>query len=288
MNEPATLEVVTPKPPKGLDLLRTVKKGFETVAEVVAASSGISIYDWKDMARSLIENQEKLQWAWGLWWNCGKFEHGERKRIVEAEDWNGPSYQTLKNYGNVAKRFLLDGTAGRTYRYYRYPFSYYEKLAPLDEVDVNMVLGEAFYTSRTQLEAAIARRTEQGKLPLTSDPVTTPDSPANLQGGSNGEAKESSQSLRPSRADETPTTPTEQSHCNAIDDVKQRLQERYQTEVGIHGGRITIRYYNDADLSRIVSLMGISENLDLGKSTGRKVKLTADIPLIEVGGNQPY
>lgn len=54
----------------------------------------------------------------------------------------------------------------------------------------------------------------------------------------------------------------EPSNRNAISELNQRLQDRFQTEVSIRqeikGGQIIIRYYNDSDLNRIIELLGVS------------------------------
>ena len=49
---------------------------------------------------------------------------------------------------------------------------------------------------------------------------------------------------------------------NAIDNLENRLRERFATDVKIHHaekkGRIEIEYYGNGDLERILSILGIS------------------------------
>jgi hypothetical protein len=46
-----------------------------------------------------------MSWWLGDWWAFGEARYGERKAIVDAEDWEGPAYQTCVNASNIAKRF---------------------------------------------------------------------------------------------------------------------------------------------------------------------------------------
>lgn len=42
------------------------------------------------------------------WWAFGEKHYGERKAIVDSEDWEGPAYQTCFNASNVAQKFKLN------------------------------------------------------------------------------------------------------------------------------------------------------------------------------------
>lgn len=61
--------------------------------------------EWADIGIKFNAVSGAVQWAWGDWWNAGNFEQGERKRIVESDGWNGPAYQTLKDYGMTSEKF---------------------------------------------------------------------------------------------------------------------------------------------------------------------------------------
>lgn len=43
-----------------------------------------------------------------MMWVFGNARYGERMAIVEAEDWDGPAYQTCFNAANVAQKFELN------------------------------------------------------------------------------------------------------------------------------------------------------------------------------------
>ena len=44
-------------------------------------------------------------WWSGNWWAFGEHRYGERKAIVTAEDWEGPSYQTCKDAAMVCRAY---------------------------------------------------------------------------------------------------------------------------------------------------------------------------------------
>jgi hypothetical protein len=46
-------------------------------------------------------------WWLGDWWALGESRYGERKAIVEAEDWEGPAYQTCRNAASIATAFEM-------------------------------------------------------------------------------------------------------------------------------------------------------------------------------------
>jgi hypothetical protein len=49
--------------------------------------------------------EHAVAWWIGYWWAFGEHRYGDRKAIVEAEDWAGPSFQTCVDCGTVARRF---------------------------------------------------------------------------------------------------------------------------------------------------------------------------------------
>jgi hypothetical protein len=44
-------------------------------------------------------------WWVGDWWAFGEHRYGGRKAVVEAEDWEGPSFQTAMNAASIARAF---------------------------------------------------------------------------------------------------------------------------------------------------------------------------------------
>lgn len=62
---------------------------------------GLSIEAWTDIGRKLMLVDKSVQWALGDWWAYGESNYGERAAAVIAA--NGLSFQTLANYGTVAR-----------------------------------------------------------------------------------------------------------------------------------------------------------------------------------------
>lgn len=76
--------------------------------------------EWVNYGSRFAELGGAVQWGWGDWWNSGNFEHGERKRIVESDEWNGLAYQTLKDYGMVSEKFARANRVDNvSYRHHR-------------------------------------------------------------------------------------------------------------------------------------------------------------------------
>jgi hypothetical protein len=69
-------------------------------APMIAARNSFMAYDWL----AILSHALPFNIA-ACWWAFGEARYGERKAIVEAEDWEGPAYQTCVNASNVAKRF---------------------------------------------------------------------------------------------------------------------------------------------------------------------------------------
>ena len=61
--------------------------------------------DWLGVGISLGRLGSCISWWLGDWWLFGEFRYGERKAMVEADGWEGPSFQTCMNVAAVCKAF---------------------------------------------------------------------------------------------------------------------------------------------------------------------------------------
>lgn len=61
--------------------------------------------DWLRAGRLLGEIKGSVQWWIGDWWAFGEHRYGERKALVEAEDWDAPDFQTCMNAASVCRAF---------------------------------------------------------------------------------------------------------------------------------------------------------------------------------------
>ena len=65
----------------------------------------LPIADWHDIGIQLGRAGTQLSWLVGDWWAFGEAHYGQRKAIVEADDWTGPAYQTCMNMASVCRAF---------------------------------------------------------------------------------------------------------------------------------------------------------------------------------------
>jgi hypothetical protein len=49
--------------------------------------------------------ERRVSWLIGEWWIFGEHRYGDRKAVVEAPDWEGPSYQACKDAATVVRAF---------------------------------------------------------------------------------------------------------------------------------------------------------------------------------------
>lgn len=76
-------------------------------------------------------------WWLGDWWAFGERKgYGERKRVVDSEDWEGPAYQTCRNAAWVSGRFELSARADNV------AWKTHEAIASVEDADERLVLLE--------------------------------------------------------------------------------------------------------------------------------------------------
>jgi N6-adenosine-specific RNA methylase IME4 len=73
-----------------------------------------------------------VSWWLGDWWVYGEHRYGERKAIVESEDWEGPTFDVCKNTASVCRAF-----DERSRRHDLLSFKHHAEVAglPPDEAD---------------------------------------------------------------------------------------------------------------------------------------------------------
>jgi len=59
---------------------------------------------WVKEGLSLNKDYSDYKWRLGDWWNKGH-KYGERKKLVESDDWDGPKFGTCANAGSVCEAF---------------------------------------------------------------------------------------------------------------------------------------------------------------------------------------
>ena len=64
-------------------------------------------YDkWLEEGLSLNRDYSDYKWKLGDWWNKG-YKYGERSKLVESDEWDGPSHGTCRIAGSIATCFEM-------------------------------------------------------------------------------------------------------------------------------------------------------------------------------------
>jgi hypothetical protein len=96
--------------------------GLELPADLTEA-------EWLAAGQALTALHGSWQWALGDWWAYGEHAYGDRKALVESDDWTGPEYQTCKNIAAVCRCFE------RSRRRDRLSFSHHAEVANVSTSD---------------------------------------------------------------------------------------------------------------------------------------------------------
>ena len=61
--------------------------------------------EWREAGASLAKVEGAMNWWLGDWWAFGEHGYGDRKALVESDEWEGPAFQTCMDSATVCKRF---------------------------------------------------------------------------------------------------------------------------------------------------------------------------------------
>jgi hypothetical protein len=117
---------------------------LELPTSVVANSTALTFptklteKDWLEVGRKLGRAGGTLQWWIGDWWAYGEHRYGDRKAIVEADDWSGPSFGTCMNCAAVTRAFMETSRRREVLR-----FSHHIEVAALPPSEADLLLDEA-------------------------------------------------------------------------------------------------------------------------------------------------
>lgn len=87
--------------------------------------------DWKQAGAALSRVEGALMWWIGDWWAFGEHKYGERKALVESDEWEGPVFDTCQRAGQICRTFEPRR------RRLVVPFGHHREVAslPADEAD---------------------------------------------------------------------------------------------------------------------------------------------------------
>jgi len=61
--------------------------------------------DWREIGIALGRMRGSMQWWLGDWWRYDGHGYGDRKAMVESDDWEGPQFEVCKNAASVCRAF---------------------------------------------------------------------------------------------------------------------------------------------------------------------------------------
>lgn len=77
----------------------------EFSATAMNLPDGLTPEQWANAGLEIARTGSASKWWLGDWWNYGGHNYGDRKGIVESDEWDGPKFQTCADAGWVAAEF---------------------------------------------------------------------------------------------------------------------------------------------------------------------------------------
>jgi hypothetical protein len=90
--------------------------------------------DWKSAGHALSQVEGAMNWWLGDWWRFGEHKYGDRKALVESDEWSGPAYQTCKNAALVSVAFE------KSRRRDVVPFSHHAEVSSIADAEADQIL----------------------------------------------------------------------------------------------------------------------------------------------------
>lgn len=87
------------------DLMNLLPKAGQLTKTGWTLPATMTEEDWKHAGAMLAKVEGAMNWWLGDWWAFGEHGYGDRKALVESDDWEGPAYQTCVNASNVCEKF---------------------------------------------------------------------------------------------------------------------------------------------------------------------------------------
>jgi hypothetical protein len=148
---------------------------LELPTEVVATSTGLASppssqrkNGWRSGAS--LQTSGTLQWWIGDWWAYGEHRYAERKAVVEADEWGGPSFQTCADCGTIACAFETSR------RREVLAFSFHKEVVSLPPAEADLLLDETEQDGLTVRANAgpLARGRPYSSTRATASPAASP------------------------------------------------------------------------------------------------------------------
>lgn len=64
----------------------------------------LPVDEWLRIGLALARAEHSLMWWIGDWWAYGEHKYGDRKALIESDNWEGPAFQTCANAATVCRK----------------------------------------------------------------------------------------------------------------------------------------------------------------------------------------
>lgn len=149
----------------------TVPAGAVMDATGLRLPADMSEADWRAVGEELGRAERSVMWWVGDWWAYGEHRYGDRKAIVTALGWEGPSYNSCVEAARVARRFPP------LQRQVNLAFGHHQEVSTLPPSRAEALLDRAAEDglSTRALRAEVAKERNAGAIsaPVASDETCT-------------------------------------------------------------------------------------------------------------------
>jgi len=118
-------------------------------------ATDMRLEEWKTAGIILGRFHRVVSWWLGDWWAFGEHRYGDRKAIVTAPDWTGPTFQTCMDAGVVSRAFEISR------RHEVLPFSHHRAVAAVAPAVADAWLEQAARVAQEQGRPPPVRNLQQ-------------------------------------------------------------------------------------------------------------------------------
>jgi hypothetical protein len=86
-------------------VISDMPKGASLTEVGIALCEDLTFDQWNEIGLTLVRGATSMQWWWADWWIYSDRRYGERAAIVDADNWEGPSFSQLMTLGSIARAF---------------------------------------------------------------------------------------------------------------------------------------------------------------------------------------
>ena len=117
--------------------------------------------DWKSAGQALSQVEGAMNWWLGDWWRFGEHKYGDRKALVESDEWTGPVFGTCMNAATVCAKFQTSR------RREVVPFSHHAECSSIPDAEADQILewceSEFNKTGRVPTRVVLREKVKQVK-----------------------------------------------------------------------------------------------------------------------------